>query len=249
MFKWTLRTAAEAAGLLGVDRELAEGWLEVAERLAPYPIYQVGSGPVIGGNEMAFPRFTRGDHFMFTGYYPVNLADEINLDSTQEEKDLMTRTADVLGGGRNWEPYILTGASPDCIPRAYGRGAVKIEDHKMLAKEIIEAPERLMNSRSGRIHLFPSVPEWTVAAFRGFLARGGFSVSAARDETGVQGVVISAARSIPCRIMNPWAGHSVAVTDVETGEAVPSEIDASNEECVVFQAQAGHSYSLDKKED
>lgn len=245
MFRWELNAAAKAAELLGVDEDLRRGWIEVAERLAPYPTFRVGSGPVIGGNEMAFPRFTRGDHFMFTGYYPLNLADEINLDSPQELKDMMTRTADALGSARNWEPYILTGASGDYIPRSYGKGAVKIEDHGTLAKDITEAPERLMNSRSGRIHLFPAVPQWTVAAFRGFLARGGFSVSAARDENGVQAVEIVAKRSIPCQVMNPWAGREVAVTDVASGENIPCRIDRENGECVVFEAAAGHRYSLD----
>ncbi len=67
----------------------------------------------------------------------------------------MTRTADVHGAARNWEPYILTGSSKDFIPRKYAYGAVKITDYATLTKDIIEAPERPMNSRSGRIHLFP----------------------------------------------------------------------------------------------
>ena len=249
MFKWTLRTAAKAAEYLGEDPDKISGWREVADHLAPYPTFQVGSGPVIGGNEMAFPRYTRGDHFMFTGYYPLNLADEYNLDSPQEIKDLMTRTADALGSSRNWEPYVLTGASKEYIPRSYAKGAVRIENHTMLAKDLLEAPERLMNSRSGRIHLFPAVPDWTVAAFQGFLARGGFSVSAARNEKGVTAVTVEASRSIPCQIMNPWPGREVTVTDLETGSPVPAELDRSNGECLVFQAEKGRRYSLDKMAD
>ncbi len=248
MFKWTLKTAAEAAKLLGVDAEKAAGWLEVASHLAPYPTFRVGSGTVIGGNEMAFPRFTRGDHFMFTGYYPVNLADEYNLDSAQEIKDMMTRTGDALGSARNWEPYVLTGASKDEIPRSYGKGAVRIENYEMLARELTEAPERLMNSRSGRIHLFPAVPDWTCVAFHDFLARGGFAVSAARDKTGVKAVAVRAARSIPCFLMNPWKGENVEVTDLESGQKVSVRMDNSNGECIIFQAEKGHSYSVDRFE-
>ncbi len=246
MFKWTLRTAAEAARHLGVDAAEAAGWLEVAEQLAPYPTFRVGSGKVIGGNEMAFPRFTRGDHYMFTGYYPVNLADEYNLDSPQKIKDMMTRTADALGSARNWEPYVLTGASKDEIPRSYGKGAVKIEDYEMLANVLREEPERLMNSRSGRIHLFPAIPDWTCVTFRDFLARGGFAVSAAREEDGVKAVTIRAARSIPCRLMNPWPGRKVTVTDLETMQDIPVGMDTSNGECILFQAAEGHSYGIDK---
>ncbi len=246
LFRWVLKAASEAANHLGADADLIPGWLEVADRLAPYPKFTVGSGEIIGGNEMAFPRFTRGDHFMFTGYYPVNLADEINLDSPQELKDMMTRTADVLCAARNWEPYILTGASRDHIPCKYGQGAIRITDYATLTRDIIEAPERLMNSRSGRIHLFPAVPDWTVAAFRDFLARGGFSVSAARDENGVQAVTVKAARSISCKIMNPWAGQKIAVTDLDTGAAVAHWINAENGECIVFEAKKGCAYAIDK---
>lgn len=246
MFRWALTKAAEAAEHLNVDSNLIPGWLEVAGHLAPYPRFAVNGGEIIGANEVAFPRFTRGDHFMFTGYYPVNLADEITLDSPQELKDLMTRTADVHGAARNWEPYILTGASKDFIPRKYAYGAVKITDYAMLTKDIIEAPERLMNSRSGRIHLFPSVPDWTVVSFRDFLARGGFSVSASRDENGVQAVTIKAARSIPCKLMNPWIGAEVRVVNTNTGAAVPCRMDRSNGECIVFEAEKGTAYSIDR---
>ena len=136
MFKWTLKTAAEAAEYLGVDAQAAAGWLEVAGRLVPYPTFLVGSGPVIGGNEY-------------------------NLDSPQEIKNMMIRMGDVLGNARNWEPYVLLGTSKDYIPRSYGKGAVKIENYEMLAKDLKKALERLMNSRSGRIHLFPALPDWT----------------------------------------------------------------------------------------
>lgn len=244
MFRWVLNHACEAAEYLGVDQELIPGWREVAEHLPAYPTFRVGSGKVIGGNEMAFPRFTRGDHFMFTGYFPVNMADEINLDSPQELKDMMIRTADVLGSARNWEPYVLTGHCKDEIPRRYAYGAKKITDHAMLLHELDEAPERLMNSRSGRIHLFPAVPDWTECEFRDFLARGGFHVSAARSADGVEnGVTVTATRAIPCQLMNPWPGRPVAVTG-EDGQAVPFTLDTSNGECVVFQAEAGRTYRI-----
>ncbi|MDR2656242.1 MAG: hypothetical protein LBB86_00270 [Oscillospiraceae bacterium] len=246
LFRWTLRTAAGTAKYLGLDADLTPGWLEVADNLAPYPMFEVETGSVIGANEKAFPRYSRGDHYMFSGYYPVNLADEVTLDSPREQKELFIRTADVLGSGRNWDPYILLGASKDKIPRKYTMGALPISDHVALANDILESPERLLNSRSGRIHLFPSVPEWTTAAFRNCLARGGFEVSAARDASGVQAVTVKARRGIPCRLMNPWPGAAVSVVDTETGAAVPFTLDASNGECIGFDAKAGHTYSIDK---
>jgi len=243
LFRKMLQLAAEAAEYLNVDKDLIPGWLEVADNLPPYPIFRVETGDIIGANEVAFPRFTRGDHFMYNGYNPVNLSDEINLDSPQELKDLIIRTADVLMSSRNADPYILLGASKDYIPPKYAYGSQKIESYAMLAEDIVSFPERLMNSRSGRIHLFPSIPDWTVVSFRNFLARNGFEVSAARDESGVREVKVSSRRGVELKLMNPWPGREPKITDLATGEAVNFSIDRSNGECIVMATKPGHSYS------
>ena len=243
LFRWVLLRACETAARLRRDEDLIPGWREVAEHLPESPRFKVESGEILGANEMAFPRFTRGDHFMFTGYYPVNLADEINLDSPQALKDLMTRTADVLGNARCWEPYVLTGTCRDEIPRRYAYGARKIADYPTLLGEIVEAPERLINSRSGRIHLFPSVPDWTTCAFEGLRARGGFFVSAEMRNGAVEGeVLVESVRDVECQLMNPWPGRPVRVVDAESGEAVDFALDASNGECVRFPTRAGGRY-------
>ena len=244
MFRWTLNTAIEAAQYLNVDADLIPGWREVAENLAPYPKFMMSGGEILGNNEVFFPSHSPGDHGMKNAYNVANLSDEINLDSPQELKDMMIRTADVImsSGG----PYVLVGASADYIPPRYANGATKIETYAQLASQVVATPERLMNSRSGRIHLFPVVPEWTVATFRGFLARGGFEVSATRDESGVQAVVVKARRSVPLQLMNPWKGKHPAVTDITTGKTVGYKMDKSNGECIVFNAEAGHAYSFDK---
>jgi hypothetical protein len=244
MFRKILNLAVEAAEYLHVDAELIPGWREVADHLPPYPLYRVESGEILGANEKAFPRYTRGDHGMYPGFYPVTLADEINLDSPDDAKELISRTADVVGHGNNANAYILVGKGKNDIPRRYAYGAQRIEDYNTLASQINAVPERLMNSRSGRIHLFPVVPEWTVAAFRNFLARGGFEVSAARDEHGVQAVTVTARRSIALQLMNPWTGRQPAVTDLTTGRKVRYTMDTSNGECIVFPAEAGHSYGF-----
>ncbi|MDR1499714.1 MAG: hypothetical protein LBI58_01900 [Tannerellaceae bacterium] len=245
MFKKILNLAAEAATYLDVDAGLVPGWKEVADNLAPYPKFRVESGEVLGANEKAFPRYTRGDHGMYPGFYPVTLSDEINLDSSDEDKDLISRSADVIGHGNNANAYILIGKSKDDVPRRYAYGAQKIEGYNMLAGQVSGVPERLMNSRSGRIHLFPVLPDWTVVAFRNFLARGGFEVSAARDGNGVQALSVKARRSIPLQIINPWQGSKPVVTDLSTGKAVTYKMDVTKGECIVFDALAGHTYSFD----
>lgn len=243
MFRKILNTAADAAEYLGVDSDLVPGWREVASNLAPYPKFRVEAGEIIGANEKAFPRYTRGDHFMFSGFYPVFLADEINLDSPEEQKELISRTADVIGSASDVQ--ILIGNCKDDVPRSYAYGARKIEDYQTLASQIEQMPERLMNSRSGRIHLFPVVPDWTCASFKGFLARGGFEVSASRDSDGVKAVLVKARRSIPLQLMNPWPRKRPVVTDVTTGKRMAYKMDKSNGECIVLDAQSGHVYSFD----
>lgn len=243
MFRKILNLACEAATYLRTDSALVPGWREVADHLASYPRFRVAAGEVIGANEKAFPRYTRGDHFMYSGFYPVNLADEINLDSPEEDKALISRTADLLGNGGTVQ--LLLGQCKDDVPRKYAYGARKITDYATLAAEVDAVPERLMNSRSGRIHLFPALPDWTVVAFRRFLARGGFEVSAARNETGVQAVVVKARRTILLQLMNPWPGRHPVVTDLTAGCRIGYTLDDTNGECLVFPAEAGHTYSFD----
>lgn len=45
--------------------------------------------------------------------------------------------------------------------------------------------------------------------------------------------------------MNPWLGKKVAVMDLTNGEVIPAIIDNTNGECIVFQAEKGHVYSID----
>lgn len=243
MFRKILNLAIETATYLNVDADLIPGWKEVADKLAPYPKFRIESGEIMGANEKALPRYTRGDHFMFSGFYPVILADEITLDSPEEEKALISRTSDLLGNGGMAQ--ILIGNCKDWIPRSYAYGSQPITDHQILARQITSVPERLMNSRSGRIHLFPVVPDWSVASFRGFLARGGFEVSAARNEEGVQAVLIKARRTTSLQLMNPWTNKQPIVTDLTTGNRIDYKVDKSNGECLIINAQKGHTYSFD----
>jgi hypothetical protein len=107
-----------------------------------------------------------------------------------------------------------------------------------------EDAEMLLNSRSGRIHLFPLVDRDEEVAFRNFQARGGFLVSACRDSKSVYQVEVQSRRNIPCRLMNPWPGKRVTVREKERAESVPVETDKSNGECLVFSTVAGNTYSI-----
>ncbi|MGA2977226.1 MAG: glycoside hydrolase family 95-like protein [Spirochaetia bacterium] len=240
-----LNCAIEGARHLGVDQDLIAGWKEVADHLPPFPRYHMGTGDILGGNSGAIPRWTAGDHGHFTASYTVAISDEINLDSTQDDKDLMIRSMDCVRCEVDDSVYSLLGALKEYSSCGYNYAAQRIVDEKQFAAEVVKVPERLVNSRSGRIHLFPAIPDGFPVAFRGFLARGGFEVSAARDASGVTGVVIKARRSRPCNLMNPRPGRPPVLTDLGTGESVRYTVDESNGQCICFEAEAGHSYSMD----
>jgi hypothetical protein len=182
---------------------------------------------------------------------PAILADEINLDSDPATREVMLRTARLTRGWLNPMTYHLLGAHPDTVKG--GLGGVYFND---IADRPIEAPEhlldvvtgepeRLLNSRSGRLHLFPCVPEGATLAFRDFQARGGFLVSAECAGGRTTFLRIQARRTLPCPLMNPWPGRAVRIRDEETGAVAPHLTDTDRGECLVFAAQSGHSYLVE----
>jgi hypothetical protein len=182
------------------------------------------------------PNRLPGDHFGDAASYPTVLADEINLDSPQKLKDMMVRTVKTFPSGNTNEALILLGRAPDKSNNIEG-GLPNAEAD----------PETLLNSRSGRIHLFPVVSSGTSQAFHNFQARGGFLVSACKDSSGVYYVEIQPRRDNQCRLMNPWPGESVTVHEAGKSESLPVEIDKSNGECLIFSAIANHKYLVELK--
>jgi hypothetical protein len=108
--------------------------------------------------------------------------------------------------------------------------------------------ETLLNSRSGRMHLFPAVEPDAEIAFRKFQARGGFLVSAAKNAKEVYFLEVEARRDATCRIMNPWPGQAVVVREAGKTQPVAVKVDKSNGECLEFPAVAGKKYSIQAQE-
>src|ERR1017187_10323648 len=91
------------------------------------------------------PRRLPDDHFGEPAMYPTLLADEVNLDSPQEQKDMMLRTVQTLrSAGVSGATALLLGVPPDTTNNRRRRS---------------DDAEMLLNSRSGRIHLFPVVSQ------------------------------------------------------------------------------------------
>jgi len=233
MFRWGLSRAADAAEFLGVDADLSQQWRQVAAHLTPYPTWEKPEGVIFAGMPGVEPKHLPGDHFGDAAAYPTLLADEINLDSPQDQKDMMLRTVRTLPSGSTSGTLLLLGEVPDATS---GRRRSGHDD-----------AETLCNSRSGRIHLFPAVTSSAELAFHKFQARGGFLVSACRNGDGAYYVEIQPRRDNQCRLMNPWPGKPAFVHEAGKAEPMPVQIDCSNGECLVFSTVANHTYRVELK--
>ena len=232
MFRWGLNRAADAAELLGLDADLRQQWRQVAAQLTPYPTWKKPQGVIFAGMPDVEPRHLAGDHFGDAASYPTILADEINLDSPAEQREMMIRSVKTLRSGSTAEALVLLGQRDDA-PSGRRRSASGGD------------AEMLLNSRSGRMHLFPLVARDAQVAFHHFEARGGFLVSAGRDAGGVYFLEIQPRRDNQCRVMSPWVGRAVVVRDVANNQMVPVEVDRSDGECLVFTAMANHQYRVE----
>jgi len=238
MFRWALNRTAEASEILGVDEKLRGKWREIAENLAPYPTWDTPGGPVFTAVHGVKPHFLEGDHFGEAAEYPTILADEINLDSPRELKDMMIRTARMLEpAGTTEQTLALLGVTQ------------KTWDYDEMLRGVTQKSwngdaEALLNSRGGRIHLFPAISTDAEIAFNNFQARGGFLVSAAKNAQEVYFLKVQPQRDNICRIMNPWPGRQVTVIESVSKKPVKTSVDKSNGECIVFQGKAGDKYMI-----
>ena len=236
MFRWALTRAAEAAELLGVDADERAHWREVAAQIVPYATWNTPDGPEYAGQPGLEPARLPDDHFGEPSMYPALLADEINLDSPKEQREMMLRTVHALRtAGTAAETALLLGVKPDST----------LSGLRLTGRE--EDAEALLNSRGGRIHLFPVTAESDTVAFHNFQARGGFLVSACKNASGVYHVELQARRDHECCLMNPWTGQQILIREPGETQMVPFNLDTSNGECIIFHAVAGHRYTISRK--
>lgn len=237
LFRWGLTRAADAAELLGVDADLRQQWRQEASQIAPYSIWEKTNGLVFAEIPGLEPRRDLRDHQNEVNSYITTLADEINLDSPSDQKEMMLRTVRMTpSAASTGEALTLLGVAANPTGRWRGGGG---------GAGIGGDAETLLNSRSGRIHLFPAVPPSTEVAFHNFQTRGGFQVSACKNANVVYHVEIQARRDIQCQLMNPWLGRQIILHEVGKAGSLPFQLDKSNGECLVFSALTGHRYSVE----
>ncbi len=218
MFRWLLNRATEAADLLQCDTELIPKWQEVSQNLAPLPTFQTDKGPIftdaLGVNPIGVA------YNWFAGVTPTLLADEINLDSDSSRIEMMLRTACLTKGWRNHYVYTLLAGK-----KGFGI-------------------EHLINSRSRRIYLFPAIPDSATIGFKDLQARDGFEVSAECLKGIVTYVEISARRTVPCQVINPWKGEKIRVIEKSSGTIISHIVDTDHGECIKFSAKKGKRYLI-----
>lgn len=257
MFRWGLTRTADAAELLGVDADLRDHWREVAAQMVPYPTWDRADGKVFAEMPNLEPMRLPTDHFGDAASYPALLADEINLDSPDKQKEMMIRTVESLASGSTDPTLVVLGVAPPApdppAGNEYGPAARAARPRRRAGADA----EMFLNSRSGRIHLFPvavwdppavdAVSHKNEVAFRNFQARGGFLVSACKNGDGVYHVEIEARRDLPCRLMNPWPGKQVMVREVGNAEPIHVQLDTGNGECLIFPTRSGRKYLVTRK--
>jgi len=263
--KWAFRTALQASAILRTDADKRQIWQDRLDKMKPYDIIENDQGepilaslikdgnPVVAGHG--------GAHFL------VNLADEINLESPQELREIAIRS-NLFRHGQpmNRQVEYLLGDSPDTLVMTNNYGWIHMFAHPAWlmyyaqksgegdfartgpldtrARKTIACwlePERLCNSRSGTIFFFPAVPTGIDIAFKDFQARGSFLVSGEFKDGKVTHAEIKARRSGKCAVMNPWPGKTPQVRQMPENTMVQV---VANGDKLTFAAQAGKTYVI-----
>lgn len=197
LIRYHLRAAAEAARLCGLDLEEAARWREIASRMPEYPTVDTPEGPIFIDVAGAKPM----EYNIAVPLSAVFWGDDISLDSPPALLETARRTLRLI---QVWEPH-----------RFYLRG-VRIRlgiyhpDDPM-------GTENLLQSHTGVIRVFPTVPDDFVGGFENFGTQGAFAVSAERTKNGVAFIRLTSLAGNECRVANPWPDQPVILKDETTG--------------------------------
>jgi len=151
--------------------------------------------------------------------------DDIGLDSPPDQIELAKRTLERINVWQPHQGYLTT------VRRRLG--LYKPEDGLGI--------DNVLQSHTGVIRVFPTVPDDFEGGFDNLGAQGAFVVSATRTKVGVASVTVQSLAGNACRMANPWPGKEVKATCVETGEKVVVEGDGAY---VVFSTEKGMTYTL-----
>lgn len=222
--RYLLRAAVEGARILSTDRKEAAMWKAASERLAPYPTAAATNGPVWVDVAGAPPI----EYNVPVPLSPVFWGDDVGPDSPPETLALARRTLDQI---RIWQPH--RGYLDSTIRPRLG----------LLSKGANLGVENFLQSYQA-IRLFSAVPPDQEFAIEHFAAEGGFRVSAKCRNAQISGVRIRSIVGGPCRVVHPWPGRAVVVSD--RGGKKIALADGSSR-FIEFPARAGITYQLDPR--
>jgi alpha-L-fucosidase 2 len=239
MIRWLALSLIEAAKVLGIEGEEADGWRDTLDLLADYP--QGPDGLHVTEGQPLIHSHRHHSHLM--AIHPLGV---LTTDGSEDERALIERSmahlvktgmgqwaghgmgpssliaARVGRGNMAWlhcELYARCCITPSTIHvngdyRRFGltqftNRPMTIEGGFAYAAAIMEM---LLQSWGGTIRLFPAVPDhWHDTGFEDLRAEGAFVVSARLREGEVAFARIRSEVGGVCGLRNPWPGEDVIV--------------------------------------
>ena len=103
--------------------------------------------------------------------------------------------------------------------------------------------ECCLQSHGGTLRLFPNTKNLGPVRFQHLRARGAFLISAAWDGQSISPIEILSERGAPVRMIDPWSGTNLRITNVRDGQETPYR---QSGQSVEFATRAGEEYRVEK---
>ncbi len=231
---WGCRTLLHASETLGLEDPLRQRWLEVTEKIAPFP--KNTDGMMIGRDTPYGKSHRHYSHLLM--FYPLHL---LNADQPGSF-ELMDRSV------RHWHgipgniyAYSYTGASS--MYAAFGKGNEALRHlRSALAQKnlcpntmyresgpVIETPlsaakcvhDMLLQSWGDKLRVFPAIPgEWSDASFADLRTEGAFLVSAVRRDGATASITIESLAGEPCMLVTDMTSPRLAKDSRDASEGI-----------------------------
>ena len=262
MAQWTLRSAIQAAGVLGRDAELAGRLAKALARLGDYPT-TAGDQPVVVDVAGAPPI-----HYnIAVPAVPVFPGDQVTWFSPDDQKKLFARTIEKLKWNGNNSAVILAVcrarlSMPDTWQWAREEIRTRLRPNGTLTLNrlghhfnnfghyteqfgaTMAVSELLIQSVDDVVRVFPAWPADKPAAFENLRAQGGFLVSSELADQKVRRVTVVSTVGGKLRLASPWPGGiSVRRDGEQSGKGLHPgprgivELDTRAGDRLVFQGE------------
>ncbi len=230
MVKYHLRASSRAAALLGLDEKERSRWVEIADHMAPYPLYETPEGPIFVDVAGAPPIV----YNIAANLANVWLGNDVGLDSSPKTLEIARRTYERI---KTNKPH-GDGYKRQIAPRLgiyYAKRGI--------------SRENLLQSHTGVIRVFPAVPEKGHQEFKNYLAEGAFEGSAQRTDGQVAGFTVHSMAGQDCLLANPWKGTRAKVIDASVGKEVKTkEWQKYGNDYLSFRTTPGRTYRIEAED-